>query len=296
MDKDKQLFIGIDGGGTKCQARLENAQGELLGEGLAGSANPVRGSQAAIESILTSCSLALAHGGFSDADFERTSIVLGLAGVNIPKYRVMIEQWQHPFANLYLTTDLHIACLGAHAGNDGAIVISGTGTSAFSEVAGKQLIVGGHGFPLGDKGSGAWVGWQALALTLESFDLMRPSSAFTRAIAAHFNANSAADIVAQTLTYSPAEYAKLAPMAIEYYEQGDHNAQIVINEAVSYLQALIRRLNETHPPRISIIGGLAKKLSGYFDGDIQALLSSPLCSPETGAANLARTLFTEKTL
>ena len=294
MYKNKQLFIGVDGGGTKCLARLEDAQGELLGEGLAGSANPVRGSDAAIESILSSCALAMAQGGFSQADFSRTSVVLGLAGVNIPKYRMMIEQWQHPFANLHLTTDLHIACLGAHAGKDGAIVISGTGTSAFSVVNDQQLIVGGHGFPLGDKGSGAWVGWQSIALALESFDQMREPSAFTQAIAKHFDAKTAGQIVEQAISFTPAEFAKFAPMALEYYQQGDVNAQLVIDGAIAYLQALIQRLNKTHPPRISMIGGLAKKLTVYFDQSTQAMLSSPLGAPETGAANLARTLFREK--
>ena len=33
------LFLGIDGGGTKCRARLRNAQGDLLGEGTGGPSN-----------------------------------------------------------------------------------------------------------------------------------------------------------------------------------------------------------------------------------------------------------------
>src|SRR5947209_30448 len=33
-----QYYIGVDGGGTTCRARIENAEGHLLGQGIAGPA------------------------------------------------------------------------------------------------------------------------------------------------------------------------------------------------------------------------------------------------------------------
>ena len=33
------LFLGVDGGGTRCRARLTEVDGRMLGEGIAGSAN-----------------------------------------------------------------------------------------------------------------------------------------------------------------------------------------------------------------------------------------------------------------
>ena len=38
-DMTDLLFLGIDGGGTKCRARLRNAEGRLLGEGTGGPSN-----------------------------------------------------------------------------------------------------------------------------------------------------------------------------------------------------------------------------------------------------------------
>ena len=32
------LFVGVDGGGTGCRARIEDAEGRLLGTGIAGPA------------------------------------------------------------------------------------------------------------------------------------------------------------------------------------------------------------------------------------------------------------------
>ena len=36
--KSTLLFVGVDGGGTGCRARIENAEGALLGSGIAGPA------------------------------------------------------------------------------------------------------------------------------------------------------------------------------------------------------------------------------------------------------------------
>ncbi|WP_346992949.1 BadF/BadG/BcrA/BcrD ATPase family protein [Alteromonas gracilis] len=53
------FFIGIDGGGTKCRARLEDSNGKLLGEGISGPANIMRNSELAKTSILEAISIAI---------------------------------------------------------------------------------------------------------------------------------------------------------------------------------------------------------------------------------------------
>ena len=55
---------------------------------------------------------------------------LGLAGVNLPGLYQKINEWHHPFKEMFLTTDLHTACIGAHKGADGAVIITGTGSCA----------------------------------------------------------------------------------------------------------------------------------------------------------------------
>ena len=39
---------------------------------------------------------------------------IGLAGVNLPGLYQQIQDWHHPFKKMFLTTDLHTACIGAH--------------------------------------------------------------------------------------------------------------------------------------------------------------------------------------
>ena len=34
---ERQLYIGVDGGGTGCRARVEDAEGDVLGSGICGA-------------------------------------------------------------------------------------------------------------------------------------------------------------------------------------------------------------------------------------------------------------------
>ncbi|MDZ7903049.1 MAG: hypothetical protein U5L01_11120 [Rheinheimera sp.] len=57
------LYLGIDGGGSKCKVVLLAADGQLLGEGLGGPANPLRGVKVATDSILAATQQALTSAG-----------------------------------------------------------------------------------------------------------------------------------------------------------------------------------------------------------------------------------------
>ena len=56
-------FLGVDGGGTGCRARVENAAGEVLGQGFAGPATTRLGIDKAWASVMTAANAALAEAG-----------------------------------------------------------------------------------------------------------------------------------------------------------------------------------------------------------------------------------------
>ena len=76
----------------------------------------------------------------------------------------------HPFARLILRSDGYTSCLGAHGGRNGAVIAIGTGVVAYQIEGDKECKVGGWGFPQGDEGSGAWLGLEAVRLTLHWLD------------------------------------------------------------------------------------------------------------------------------
>ncbi|GAC16596.1 BadF/BadG/BcrA/BcrD ATPase family protein [Aliiglaciecola lipolytica] len=288
---NQTYFLGIDGGGSKCKARLEDAQGNLLAESIAGPANPVRDRQLALSSIQQASQEAIELAGLPASTLAQTYAGIGLAGLNLPYYKNTMQEWQHPFAGLALSTDLHIACLGAHNSDSGAIVIVGTGSSAIVCKDAEQFEYGGHGFLLGDKGSGAWFGLQTVRWALESFDGIKPSSPFIEAVCRFFGCTDAAPLVEKHLASSPAEFAKLAPLVFEYAEQQDPVAAAIVQEGAAYLSALAQQLLSHKPQRLAFIGGLAHKIQPWLDEDIQHSLRAPFQSPESGAIILARKQF-----
>lgn len=291
--RQQQYFLGIDGGGTKCKARLESQDGELLGEGLSGPANPAQSASVALNSILDAASQAISSAGLSPDTIYSLHVCLGLAGVNIPAYRDLAEAWELPFASTLITTDLHIACVGAHGGSEGAIMITGTGSSAFASVNNVHTSMGGHGFPLGDKASGAWLGWRALSTTLETMDGLSASTALTEAVCQTLHASVAEDIVGLALHYRSADYAALAPVVLQFAKKDEPDAVKIIEEGAAYLTAVLQRLQSLKPQRLSMIGGLASYWSSQLPDHIQRILNPALCSPEYGAVALARQAFRE---
>ena len=85
MTQHEQLFIGVDGGGTKCKARLESSSGALLAEAVTGPANPATDFALAVESILQACQQVVQQAGYTDTALAYCHVVMGLAGVNVPR-------------------------------------------------------------------------------------------------------------------------------------------------------------------------------------------------------------------
>ncbi|MBD1388168.1 ATPase [Neiella sp. HB171785] len=287
-DKSTQLFLGIDGGGSKCKAVLMNGSGETLGVGLAGPANPTHSVAQAIESISCAAKLALADARLPQEQLSQLVAGVGLAGVNLPKYFQKIEDWQHPFAAMFLTTDLHIACLGAHDGHDGAVVITGTGSCGYALVNGQQTMVGAHGFPHGDKGSGAWLGLQAVQKTLKALDGLIAGSTLPERLLSQLGCQSDVELVEAVVGKNANFYARFAGLVFDAADQGDPIAMAIVAEGAGYIRSVIERLRKVNPPRISMIGGLTGLYANWLDEAISAQVQPAIKPPEVGAVLFAQ--------
>src|SRR5262249_2651844 len=151
---------------TRCRARLSAPSGAILGEGVAGSANIRFGLGEALGAVLSATRQCLEQAGLSSHDVRRVTACLALAGASEPTNLAWARSHEHPFAHTIITTDAHAACVGAHRGQDGAIIIAGTGTIGWAELKGQHFRIGGWGLPVSDEGSGAWLGCEALRRVL----------------------------------------------------------------------------------------------------------------------------------
>src|SRR3954466_1266550 len=160
------LFIGIDGGGTHCRARIRDGAGRLLGEGTGGPANLRLGAEVAMASIVAAAKAAATAGGWAESALSQAAVGLGMAGaIDDARNGALLAQ-PHPFPRVAIDTDAYIAWLGAFAGGDGAILIIGTGSAGLAVVKGRRFNVGGWGNVISDDASGNEIGKHAIRRAL----------------------------------------------------------------------------------------------------------------------------------
>jgi glucosamine kinase len=212
---------------------------------------------------------------------------VGLAGIDRKGAREALLNSPHPFQAVVYASDANVACLGAHSGRDGGIVVLGTGSVGFARVKGRELRIGGYGFPISDEGSGADLGLQAVRLALRAHDGRVKPTPFLLEVIGRLGPDPFS-LVAWAEHATATEYASLVPIALSYAEAGDTSAKKIVAEGARHAGVLIRSLVEFGAPRISLVGGLAPRLVQWLSTDLLHFLSPPEGDAVTGALLLAR--------
>ncbi|MDH3658739.1 MAG: N-acetylglucosamine kinase [Alphaproteobacteria bacterium] len=281
------LFLGIDGGGTSCRARLCSGDGSVLGEGCSGPANVRLGLEAAFKAVLYATNEALASAGLDATAFGQIHAGLGLAGVNLDFAFKEALAYPLPFARAALATDIEIARLGAHGGGDGGVVIAGTGSCAEGRIGTKAVRLGGWGFALGDQGSGAAIGRAALRHGLLAHDGLIASSALAGAVMAEFGDDPEA-AVRWAESARPRDYAGFGPLLLAHVDKRDPAAIAIIQDAAAAIDCLIYGLAGAGVEPIALLGGMANGLRPWLAEDAAARLIEPKGTALDGAVFLAR--------
>jgi len=278
-----QLYIGIDGGGTKCRAICVDSSGSILGEGIAGPANPVQTADGTKQSIVQATRNALAVAGREDTPLDQLIVAMGLAGVNTAHGMKIMSEWQHPFKRCHIATDIEIAQLAAQSGADGAIIICGTGTVGCARVEGETHFSGGYGFPVADIGSGAWYGLEAVKQTLLELEGAMPPSLISIEVCSQLKTTCALEIASYTAAKPSSYFAKLANTVFKAAEQSDETAQEIIAEGLSYIEFMIDKLTSTGTSKVAMIGGLATPITAFLNDDYRARITTADHPPEVGS-------------
>ncbi|MBZ9869557.1 N-acetylglucosamine kinase [Mesorhizobium sp. BR1-1-9] len=280
-------FLGVDGGGTGCRARIEDAEGIVLGQGLSGPASMRLGIDAAWASVAKAFGAAIEEAGFGAAETTRIHAGIGLAGIGRKGALEALRAIAHPFASIDFVSDGVGACLGAHSGQDGAIVIAGTGSIGLGFVEGRDLRAGGYGFPISDEGSGADLGLKAVQLALRAHDGRHERTALLAEVMQRFE-NDPMQAVAWMDRASATDYAALAPMVMRHADQGDPAGRRIVQKAAAQIDTLVRVLFEKGAPRVTLLGGLASPLEPWLAPDVRRRLKPADGDAVSGAIILAR--------
>ncbi len=281
------LFLGIDGGGSKCRARLFDRDGHALGEGQAGAANVALGLDVAFSEIRKATALALEAAGMADVPLSQLHVGAGLAGMPQRREREELRRHPHPFASFEADTDAYIACLGAHGGADGAILIVGTGTCGITIAGGGVTYVGGWGLVIGDEGSGAYLGRAAVRRALREHDGILPRSSLGGKIMSQFE-SQADKLVTWAATARPGDYGKLVPVIIDDAQAGDAAASDLLYATGEDICLLVEALLAKGASNVALVGGLADPIQPWLPERIRPFLVEPKGDPLDGALVLAR--------
>ncbi|MBA2494469.1 MAG: hypothetical protein H0V31_07225 [Acidobacteria bacterium] len=306
------LYLGIDGGGTKTHAVLLDEQTNFLGEGFSGTSNPLRvGIETSVDNIFKAITAASDAANRSRKDI--ISATFGLAGARREDIRSRVRERiirSLRIDSVQVTTDAEIALYGATEGKEGLVVIAGTGSICMGRnAAGEMATAGGWGPLAGDEGGGANIARRALQAIAKASDGRGKPTKLSRGAIDYFRAGKLEDL--PVAIYAPmvdnAKIAGFARFVVEIAKEGDGCAIEILREAGSELgiaaQAVIKKLKlEKRKFPIGFVGSIFNAGELITDSLLETVhqiapkvyLSAPKLIPAHAAACLAFRNFSLK--
>jgi glucosamine kinase len=284
-----QWIVGIDGGGTSCRARICNSQGKHLSDAKTGSANILLGVDVAMSSIVDAITLAAKEAGLNEAHFKDMHIGLALAGAEQKSAWLEFMKLAHPFASLILNTDAYGACLGAHNGADGAIMIAGTGSCGILIKDGEQHIVGGREFPISDQGGGAVTGLRLIQYVLLAHDGIKVRTELVDHILEYFH-NDLDEIVDWSKSARPCDYGQFSPVIFKYAKEGDRVAIDLLKQCAADIDMFLLALNKRGATNIALMGSIGERIVDWLEPTVRPWLVTPKGDAMDGAVMMAGNL------
>lgn len=315
-----EWLIGIDGGqtSTKCviTTRALRVVGEGTGSGMVhlAAADGAARFQAGLREAVQQAWQAMGQSPQPVA-----AMAMGLTGVDAEPEAERAVALAHEIvdcARIQASNDALTALVGAHGGQPGIIVISGTGAIALGRDAnGRTARSGGWGWLIGDEGSAMAIGRNGLNAATHAFDGTGPTTLLVEAMMRQLERMQAeTDPTAaqrnpvrdlrdcKRIVYAPhfgsRGLASLAAVVSQVAQQGDEVARRVITQAGADLARLAvgvsRALNMPDSPVAPVSGAFAH-VHGLREGFAECLAQQapmlrvvvPQHSAAYGAAILA---------
>lgn len=191
------------------------------------------------------------------------------------------------FGEIELANDGYTALLGAHGGGPGALVAAGTGSIGEAlRDDGEHVSVGGWGYPVGDEGSGAWLGMRAMREAQLANDGRSPAGPLVHAVRA-VAGNSREALLAWCERAGQHAYAALAPLVFDT-EATDTRAAQLLNDAARAIDGIVLALDPDGRLPLVVSGSIGQRLQSRLARSIRARLVEPAGDAIDGALRLIR--------
>jgi N-acetylglucosamine kinase-like BadF-type ATPase len=301
------IAAGIDGGATRTRAVLVREDGTIAGFGTAGPSNVDNvGEETAGENLRIALAGACgASGGATTTSIA--SMFLGMAGVVSASdretvRRIVAAKNLAPQGTVTVDHDIRIALAGGLEGKEGIVLIAGTGSSTYGRRSDGRNHRTGWGFLLDDRGSGYWLGLQAMIAAVMESDGRAEKTSLSHSVRSRFRFSDIDDIL--HILYRDripvSEIASLAPDVIRAAGSGDAVASGILSGGAREIARMVATVADAleftgRPFPLTMTGGLVDQRGRYRDLICEEIrrtrpeagILEPSLPPVIGAALLA---------
>lgn len=291
MNNTQQYIVAIDGGASNCRTILATSSGKIIAKITGGPANIRNDAKGSYKEIIRCCNKSLEKAKLDKTcSLSNLSVYAGLAGAERSHLKKKFLNFSWPFKSIEVFHDGEIAVDGAFSGNDGGIVIVGTGISACYKLNGSVFHLSGYGFPFDDKGSGAWLGQRALQIALRTYEGLMHENLLAKEILKHFN-NDFNEAFSFTINAVSSDYASLAPFVWKCVDNGEPLSHVLIEESVLEIETLLYTMENNGVNNLALVGGISTRMLDWLSPYWKKRCKKPDEEPLIGAYNLALKRF-----
>ncbi|MBE3599151.1 MAG: hypothetical protein IMX02_10320 [Limnochordaceae bacterium] len=309
-------MLGIDSGGSKSIGVLMNDEGRILGIGFAGPTNlyfvSEEDARVAIRTVVRQALAGSTHlalparadgmappaAGSTPPPARIDAICFSSPGLTRTVAESALEGLVTP-GQVVMEDDAPSAFLGALAGQDGVVVLAGTGSFAYGRRQGTVKVIGGWGPLLGDEGSGYWIALEAIRAVIRAFERRGPETGLSEKLRStlHYGFETELRRIVYSSTMTRHRLAGLAMLVSEAAREGDAVARAILLEAGRQLgelacsvATLLEWEDESFP--VSLTGGVARSGPVLTEAFVERVKASfprahwtpPRYEPYVGAA------------
>lgn len=269
------LYLGIDGGGTKTKAIIINDSKESLYEFTSG---PSSCDTVTLEVTKENIEKAIAPFVKENPNAIFKGVFAGIGGIVFRKDIDAIESIIRDLPQVtkdsvvLARNDMETALYSGGSFDQGMCLICGTGMVAFGKNGKHAHKCGGWGYKEGELGSGYHLGREAIRHCIRAYDGRYPLNPFARDIANEISLTRDKDII-QIMNYMDGKrtmIANLAPIVTKHANLGNVYAKRIADTATSEIALAIagvyHKLN-LKKTTLVVVGSLGNA-PGYFKDEL----------------------------
>ena len=298
--KEKMLYIGVDGGGTKTALAAYDADGNVVAQSLSGPLNyNFTGIENAISNLKEGMEAlgvpvsSVAAVGIGDPSIDDTP--------DSENARLFLERCRDMLGvPVFIRSDVYMTLFALTEGQErGVLIISGTGSMAMGEDEDeKTQIAGGWGRLSDDEGSGYYIGISGIRAALRYADGVGESTELLAAALDYFGKDTPRGLIDAFYGDKEPDIAGFSKKVSECAERGDTVANEILLSAAQMLAAYVEVLLEKCNARlVGVYGSVLckdKKVRGEFERILRSRFDDVIIREPSVSAQYAAAMYAKK--